>query len=34
MDFKLNRLAKELKCDEVGISDVPTLKFGEQTTRL
>jgi hypothetical protein len=28
MDYKLNRLAKELICDEVGISDVPALKFG------
>ncbi len=29
MDYKLNILAKELKCEELGIPDIPTLKFGK-----
>lgn len=28
MDFKLNRLTEEVKCESVGIPDIPTLKFG------
>lgn len=28
MDYKLNRLSKELKCEDVGIPDIPALKFG------
>ena len=28
MDFKLNHLQKEIKCEEVGIADLPALKFG------
>lgn len=28
MDYKLNRLAVEVKCEEVGIPDIPALKFG------
>jgi len=28
MDFKLNHLQKEVKCEEVGIPDLPALKFG------
>ncbi len=28
MDYKLNRFNKELKCEEIGIEDLPTLKFG------
>ncbi len=28
MDFKLNYLQKEVKCEEVGIADLPALKFG------
>ena len=28
MDYKLNRLANEVKCEEVGIPDLPEIKFG------
>lgn len=28
MDFKLNHLQKTVKCEEVGIPDLPDLKFG------
>jgi hypothetical protein len=28
MDYKLNHLAKEVRCEEVGIPDLPDIKFG------
>ena len=28
MDYKLNKLLKEVECEQVKIADIPTLKFG------